>query len=133
MRHSLLRAAAFAAIAGTALPVYAVSHAELRQLAERYSQQLPRMVAQNVQEERMTFEALTLVYTYRHLVLPEQSFRSTDLAAMQRADILPKLCADPYTRRSFREGVTFRYRYLSVEGAVVGIVEFADRDCRGRC
>jgi len=120
------------AVAGGALPVYAVSHGQLMQVAERYNQQLPRMVAKNVREERMTVEAMTLVYTYRHLVRTEQGFRSTDLAATQRADILPKLCGDRDTGRRLREGVTFRYRYLSVEGAVVGVVELADRDCRGR-
>ena len=132
MRRTIIRAAAFAAIAGIALPVYAVSHGQLRQVAERYDQQLPRMVARNVQEERLAVEALTLVYTYWHLALPEHSFRSRNLAATQRADTLPKLCADRHTGRMLREGVTFRYRYLSVEGAVVGVVERADRVCRDR-
>ena len=90
---------------------------------------MPPPHAENLRQERVVVDGMTLVYSYTHLTLDSGQLRKMRLEVTQRPYILPQLCSDPDTGRMLREGVRFRYLYAGRDGQVGGDLTLTKSDC----
>lgn len=119
-------------LVGLVGPAFSIDGSDLSRAAARANQGLPRMVANDLRQDRVYVTRMTLVYQYTHLSLDSGQLRRMRLEETQPAFILPQLCSASDTGRLLREGVRFRYVYLGRDGSVGGDLVLSMSNCGDR-
>jgi hypothetical protein len=110
----------------------ALSPADLQRAADKSNGGLPRMVAANLRQEKITVSGMNLIYLYTHTTKTSGQLQPLNLSVSQRPYLFPEICTDSFTGRMLREGTTFQYVYRGTDGGVAGEVIINPADCNGR-
>lgn len=126
------RLGAVALTAAVALPGFAAQDLmhQLRMVALRLNQTLPKVLDSETRVERVTVEPGAKLFYHLTYTGP------SDSEAVQRlssgpwaADLKTRLCAAPEMSPLFRAGVSLGYIYKGQGGAIVGAVHATPKDC----
>lgn len=112
-----------------------ISHAQvtdkqLRAVADRYNQSLPRMVAPTLRQEKVQVDGMVFTYVFTDTNRSGKQMKAANLLAGVTKDIFPEICQAPDTGRVLREGVTYRYVYFGNDRAIGAELVVRTGDCK---
>jgi hypothetical protein len=126
------RVRAFAFAAAVALPGFAAQDVmqQLRAVALRINQTLPKVLDSETRIERVTVEPGAKLFYHFTINGPSASEAVRRLSSgAWAADLKGRLCAAPEMRPLLRAGVSLGYIYREQGGAIVGSVHATPKDC----
>lgn len=103
--------------------------ADLEKLIGRQNESLPRVIAPDVRQEKVSVSGLTLINRYTMLSATRNQLMKSNFENVQRRDTTSSVCKDPFTSRILRDGVSFRYMHYDKDNFLGSDFTVSLRDC----
>ena len=127
---SQYRALFLASLLATSVAHAQITGNQLKVVADRYNQSLPRMVAPTLRQEKLQVDGMVFTYVYTDTNRTGKQMNAANLVANVTNDVFPEICRAPDTGRMLREGVTYRYVYFGNDRVVGAELIVRIGDCK---